>query len=318
MPPTNPAPPVCSAALRVEFDQGEPLTTRIDASWKTASNQQPGWIAADFNDSTWPAAREIAPSAPRPGDASAPANSPSAPSKPILSPATAMFQPDPNGKRHASASSWTNWRRRQRRASRSTTSSSGASLTSRSGLTSPVTSSRAATRSGSSRSRPGPPPGFFPMNLSTDHRTVFPTDARESSPRMGISDPLLSVGSPQCGGSRGREIPGSCAGAEPTGRFPEPVGSGRLAGGGGVSAVRRLAVDGCGLRSAVGGESRRDSGIQPIGGNPGYAGNPSRNPERVVAGLPQRSQQSREFCLARRMGRCGPPRPSACFAVSAF
>jgi len=46
--------------LVIEFDQGEPLDIRPDRTWKSANKEQPGWRAADFDDSHWPAAAETA------------------------------------------------------------------------------------------------------------------------------------------------------------------------------------------------------------------------------------------------------------------
>ena len=44
------------ALLKVEFDSGEPLIVRLDATWKTAKESQAGWTQASFDDSSWRAA----------------------------------------------------------------------------------------------------------------------------------------------------------------------------------------------------------------------------------------------------------------------
>src|SRR5688572_30524564 len=46
--------------LRVDFEEGEPLVLPIDASWKVSPTAAEGWETADFDDSAWPAATEIA------------------------------------------------------------------------------------------------------------------------------------------------------------------------------------------------------------------------------------------------------------------
>ena len=47
--------------LHVEFEEGEPLSVPIDATWKTANRQQPDWTAATFDDRNWPSAKELVP-----------------------------------------------------------------------------------------------------------------------------------------------------------------------------------------------------------------------------------------------------------------
>ena len=47
--------------LRVEFEQGEPLTVPVDQSWKTSREQASGWTELAFNDSAWVAAKETVP-----------------------------------------------------------------------------------------------------------------------------------------------------------------------------------------------------------------------------------------------------------------
>ena len=46
--------------LVIEFETGDRLVVAIDNSWKASSVEQAGWLQADFNDSTWANAREIA------------------------------------------------------------------------------------------------------------------------------------------------------------------------------------------------------------------------------------------------------------------
>ena len=47
-------------ALLVEFERGEPLCVRIDQTWKASREAPPSWAAATFDDSAWPAAKELA------------------------------------------------------------------------------------------------------------------------------------------------------------------------------------------------------------------------------------------------------------------
>jgi hypothetical protein len=44
----------------IDFEQGEPLTGAIDKNWKTNRQQVNGWKAAEFDDSNWVAAKEVA------------------------------------------------------------------------------------------------------------------------------------------------------------------------------------------------------------------------------------------------------------------
>jgi hypothetical protein len=46
--------------LTVEFEQGAPLTVRMDARWKTFQVKQDGWTSADFDDRAWSTAKELA------------------------------------------------------------------------------------------------------------------------------------------------------------------------------------------------------------------------------------------------------------------
>ena len=55
-----PSPAGLIGRLVVQFDQGEPLRVAIDGKWKAARKLAEGWQKADFNDDSWPAAREIA------------------------------------------------------------------------------------------------------------------------------------------------------------------------------------------------------------------------------------------------------------------
>jgi hypothetical protein len=45
--------------LTVEFDQGAPLTERVDKSWKTSKDKVASWTEASFDDGAWIAAREV-------------------------------------------------------------------------------------------------------------------------------------------------------------------------------------------------------------------------------------------------------------------
>jgi alpha-L-rhamnosidase len=47
--------------LRVEFERGEPLSITIDRTWKSGREALKGWMTAQFDDSAWSNAREIAP-----------------------------------------------------------------------------------------------------------------------------------------------------------------------------------------------------------------------------------------------------------------
>ena len=56
----KPNPAGLIGCLTVEFDEGAPITSRIDKTWKAANAPQSGWTNAGFNDSAWPAAKEVA------------------------------------------------------------------------------------------------------------------------------------------------------------------------------------------------------------------------------------------------------------------
>lgn len=47
--------------LRVEFEEGDPLTAEIDSSWKSGDRAEDGWTVLGFDDSRWPAAKPVAP-----------------------------------------------------------------------------------------------------------------------------------------------------------------------------------------------------------------------------------------------------------------
>jgi alpha-L-rhamnosidase len=55
-----PNPAGLAGTLLIEFEAGEPLTVRIDRSWKASAVEQAGWQEPDFEDLTWSAAKEIA------------------------------------------------------------------------------------------------------------------------------------------------------------------------------------------------------------------------------------------------------------------
>jgi hypothetical protein len=57
----KPSPAGLLGLLRIEFEQGEPLTVRVDGSWKASREKQQGWTEAGYSDSAWPTAREVAP-----------------------------------------------------------------------------------------------------------------------------------------------------------------------------------------------------------------------------------------------------------------
>ncbi len=44
--------------LRLQFDQGDPVVIRVDASWRTSHTAPGGWQAPGYDDSTWAQARE--------------------------------------------------------------------------------------------------------------------------------------------------------------------------------------------------------------------------------------------------------------------
>ncbi len=46
--------------IRIEQEQGEPITFSSNKAWKTSRSEQPGWNQIGFDDASWTAAREIA------------------------------------------------------------------------------------------------------------------------------------------------------------------------------------------------------------------------------------------------------------------
>jgi hypothetical protein len=57
----KPSPAGLLGRFVVEFEQGEPLSVCIDTTWKTANREQPGWNNADFSDTAWQSAKDVAP-----------------------------------------------------------------------------------------------------------------------------------------------------------------------------------------------------------------------------------------------------------------
>ena len=55
-----PSPAGLVGKLLVEFDSGEPMTIKIDSSWKTAQTAGAGWQNVDYDDSNWVNAMETA------------------------------------------------------------------------------------------------------------------------------------------------------------------------------------------------------------------------------------------------------------------
>ncbi len=56
----KPNPAGLLGCLQIEFERGEPLTVRVDESWRTSREMPPGWTEAAFNDSAWLPAKAIA------------------------------------------------------------------------------------------------------------------------------------------------------------------------------------------------------------------------------------------------------------------
>ncbi|MFH1267439.1 MAG: hypothetical protein ABIK89_17080, partial [Planctomycetota bacterium] len=48
-------------SLRIEFNEGAPMTIPTDAEWRAADKLSPGWEKPDFDDSSWPAAQALGP-----------------------------------------------------------------------------------------------------------------------------------------------------------------------------------------------------------------------------------------------------------------
>ncbi|UCG15984.1 MAG: hypothetical protein JSV19_11890 [Phycisphaerales bacterium] len=55
----HPNPAGLIGRLRVDFEQGPPLTIDIDGNWKTSSREQAGWTALTFDDRTWAVAKPV-------------------------------------------------------------------------------------------------------------------------------------------------------------------------------------------------------------------------------------------------------------------
>ena len=56
----KPSPAGLLGSLQMEFEAGEPVTIRVNESWRTSREKRPGWTEATFDDSAWPAAKSIA------------------------------------------------------------------------------------------------------------------------------------------------------------------------------------------------------------------------------------------------------------------
>jgi hypothetical protein len=56
---SHPNPAGLIGRLRVNFEQGPPLTIDVDRNWKTSSREQAGWTALTFDDRTWAAAKPL-------------------------------------------------------------------------------------------------------------------------------------------------------------------------------------------------------------------------------------------------------------------
>jgi len=56
----QPNPAGAIGKVTVEFEQGEPLVIKLDATWKASDAEQTGWTGAGFDDAAWPAARVVA------------------------------------------------------------------------------------------------------------------------------------------------------------------------------------------------------------------------------------------------------------------
>jgi hypothetical protein len=56
----RPSPAGLIGKLVVEFSTGEPLVVAVDGTWKVSKEAGGAWASAAFDDSTWPAAKEIA------------------------------------------------------------------------------------------------------------------------------------------------------------------------------------------------------------------------------------------------------------------
>ncbi|HNQ21768.1 MAG TPA: glycosyl hydrolase [Phycisphaerae bacterium] len=56
----NASPAGVLGQLVIEFEQGEPLTVRLDETWKAGRDEQAGWQDVGFDDAAWPAAAVVA------------------------------------------------------------------------------------------------------------------------------------------------------------------------------------------------------------------------------------------------------------------
>lgn len=56
----NPSPAGLIGSFFVEYDEGAPMSGRIDSTWKTSNKLTQGWDKAGFDDQSWPDAGEIA------------------------------------------------------------------------------------------------------------------------------------------------------------------------------------------------------------------------------------------------------------------
>jgi hypothetical protein len=56
----RPSPAGLIGRLAIDFAEGPPLLESIDRTWKTSDKEEAGWQAMDFDDTSWPAAKEIA------------------------------------------------------------------------------------------------------------------------------------------------------------------------------------------------------------------------------------------------------------------
>jgi hypothetical protein len=56
----RPSPAGVIGVVSISFDTGKPMTIRLDNNWKASNTHEPGWQSADFDDSSWTAATEIA------------------------------------------------------------------------------------------------------------------------------------------------------------------------------------------------------------------------------------------------------------------
>jgi hypothetical protein len=56
----KPSPAGLIGRLTVEFDQGEPLTQRVDKTWKTSKEKQAGWTESGLDETSWVGAMEVA------------------------------------------------------------------------------------------------------------------------------------------------------------------------------------------------------------------------------------------------------------------